>query len=273
MIQELKYYVKYLITKLRVIKRSTLTYAGIKPSPKDERDYLAKSLYDDSYLPKRVIIHEGIGIIKDQSFTNACAGFALSGAYETAWKQNIGERINMSALYPYYKARQVRGREAYDEGCFIRDALQSALTDGIALEQYHSFHPFRVFSKPSLQADISARYNRVISYWRCTTLKDIKRAIKNQHEVIIGMLVNNEFMRHRTSDSYEVFKERINQGSGHAMRIIGYDDEKKAFLIINSWGRAWGNNGLGWISYDTVNSAWFEAWFILSRSATPRPTF
>ena len=39
----------------------------------------------------------------------------------------------------------------------------------------------------------------------------------------------------------------------HAMALIGYDDERGpngAFLIVNSWGKDWGDNGLAWIDYE-----------------------
>jgi len=57
---------------------------------------------------------------------------------------------------------------------------------------------------------------------------------------------------------------------GHFMTIVGYDDnlwidvnnngtvdagEMGAFLIANSWGTNWGNQGLIWISYDAFLSA------------------
>jgi hypothetical protein len=38
---------------------------------------------------------------------------------------------------------------------------------------------------------------------------------------------------------------------GHAMCVIGYDDNKDggAFQIMNSWSEDWGNNGLAWVRY------------------------
>jgi len=31
--------------------------------------------------------------------------------------------------------------------------------------------------------------------------------------------------------------------------VIGYDDRKQAFQIMNSWGPEWGVNGVGWVRY------------------------
>jgi Papain family cysteine protease len=36
---------------------------------------------------------------------------------------------------------------------------------------------------------------------------------------------------------------------GHAMTLVGWDDSKKAFKIVNSWGKDWGDNGFGWVDY------------------------
>lgn len=45
--------------------------------------------------------------------------------------------------------------------------------------------------------------------------------------------------------------------SGHAMAIIGYDDNRYsgegAFEIMNSWGQSWGNGGYVWIRYKDLN--------------------
>ena len=33
---------------------------------------------------------------------------------------------------------------------------------------------------------------------------------------------------------------------------VGYDDEKKALLVRNSWGKQWGQDGYFWLPYEFV---------------------
>ena len=37
---------------------------------------------------------------------------------------------------------------------------------------------------------------------------------------------------------------------GHSLVACGFDDEKEALLVRNSWSRDWGDDGYGWLSYD-----------------------
>ena len=37
---------------------------------------------------------------------------------------------------------------------------------------------------------------------------------------------------------------------GHSMVIVGYDDIREVFIVRNSWGRIWGDNGYFYLSYD-----------------------
>lgn len=39
---------------------------------------------------------------------------------------------------------------------------------------------------------------------------------------------------------------------GHCVALVGYDDERKAFLVRNSWGTGWGLNGYFWMPYEYV---------------------
>lgn len=46
----------------------------------------------------------------------------------------------------------------------------------------------------------------------------------------------------------------------HVVVLIGWDDEKQAWLIKNSWGEDWGEKGFGWIAYGSNNIGRFAAW-------------
>jgi len=39
---------------------------------------------------------------------------------------------------------------------------------------------------------------------------------------------------------------------GHAVLAVGYDDERKALLVRNSWGSQWGIEGYFWLPYEFV---------------------
>ena len=41
---------------------------------------------------------------------------------------------------------------------------------------------------------------------------------------------------------------------GHALLICGYADSINAFLVLNSWGTKWGNQGYIWIDYDFLDT-------------------
>lgn len=74
-----------------------------------------------------------------------------------------------------------------------------------------------------------------------------KMALSQGRPVIIGMECYTSFSY--AKDRWEGKADGY-QG-GHAMCVVGYDDEKYggAFQIMNSWGTGWGNNGFTWVTY------------------------
>src|SRR5262249_14337556 len=42
-----------------------------------------------------------------------------------------------------------------------------------------------------------------------------------------------------------------NESGGHAVVMAGYDDDKQAFYVRNSWGYDWGDRGYVWIGYQS----------------------
>jgi hypothetical protein len=46
---------------------------------------------------------------------------------------------------------------------------------------------------------------------------------------------------------------------GHAMTVVGYDDDNKYFIIRNSWGENWGDKGYCYYKYEDWGAHW-ECW-------------
>jgi hypothetical protein len=47
---------------------------------------------------------------------------------------------------------------------------------------------------------------------------------------------------------------------GHCVALVGWDDSRNAFRIMNSWGTSWGDNGFAWIAYDAFPQLVQEAY-------------
>ena len=58
------------------------------------------------------------------------------------------------------------------------------------------------------------------------------------------------------------FNEEQKTGGRHVVLIIGWDDAKGAWLIKNSFGTAWGENGFGWIKYASNKIGEGSAWIM-----------
>ena len=57
---------------------------------------------------------------------------------------------------------------------------------------------------------------------------------------------------------------------GHSIIIVGFDDNKKNYIFLNSWGKLWGNNGIGYIPYDYIlNEDLSDEFFILTKVTNP----
>ncbi|HTK19385.1 MAG TPA: C1 family peptidase [Mucilaginibacter sp.] len=58
----------------------------------------------------------------------------------------------------------------------------------------------------------------------------------------------------------------------HAIVLVGWDDSKHAWLVRNSWGTTWGDNGYAWVDYNTNNIGYGAVWCVAKKRILLRST-
>lgn len=97
---------------------------------------------------------------------------------------------------------------------------------------------------------------KVIKNWG--TIKNqtatIRQWISYGYPVIIGMPIDGNFIQQTQKPPYIYKAKGGAHMGGHAMVITGYDDNRQAWVIQNSWGTGWADKGFCYIDYKLLGS-------------------
>ena len=95
------------------------------------------------------------------------------------------------------------------------------------------------------------------------------------HPVLIGMQIDREFTSLRPAEVYKgrgpLTAEQLKAMDGHAMVLVGYDDRRRAFRLLNSWSQSWGDGGFGWISYEAAVHQITDSYVMVTPQQPPKP--
>jgi hypothetical protein len=91
----------------------------------------------------------------------------------------------------------------------------------------------------------------------------VKIMLANQIPVVLCTLPDDNFMQIDGPEVYRDFDPSTVAG-GHAMCAVGYDDDRGAIRLLNSWSTDWGDRGYCWVSYELFDTdAPFDERFVL----------
>lgn len=229
---------------------------GAKKDKPDRRDYLAKL---SSELPKRVMLKEYCPEIRNQGKMGSCTAHAAVSLVEI--ERNIaGEYyIEGSELYNYYYSRLLGGFYPKDSGAYLRDAMKVLLEYGFCPEKLMPYDDTAIAIKPGIFCDSFADMFKIKAYFRCYTVNEIKTAVNSKHPVAFSCPMYNTIL---SQENIMYLPSGISKG-GHAMTIVGYDDDMNAFYVRNWWTTSWANQGYVWMPYEYLMKVpWFDAWYI-----------
>lgn len=234
-------------------KLSVKKLLGWKPEPYDPRDYEFKMGYRGVELPIKVDMRPGMPPIFKQDHSDCTANVTAS----QCWYIDKTDPFEPSRLFIYYNSRRIEGTTDEDGGAYIRDSIKSVVKWGFCSTNDWPYKKGNLYKKPNKKAYDNALKEKVTQYRRVRQLEeDIKSALAQGYPINFGIMI------HSSIDSEEVNKTGIipmpKKGDafwgGHAVLLVGYDDEKQLYTIRNSWGIEWGDDGYGYLPYDYVHN-------------------
>ncbi|MBO9542206.1 C1 family peptidase [bacterium] len=221
-------------------------------------------------LPAKVDLRSYFTPVRNQGALGSCAAFATTSAMEATIAikgRKAPKASTLSPLFFYYATRkemQDTGRMAKatkrDTGSFMDVAARVAVKVGAAAEATTPY----VDGKAGLAYDASqAEYDEAKAYKqikmsRVSSVKGMKSALASNHPIIFGVPLYDSFMTKAMAQTGEMPLPGRSESviGGHAMTMVGYDDAKQAFLVRNSWGKDWGQQGYFYMPYDFFKPAY-----------------
>lgn len=250
--------------------RNTARYGWVRDLP-DHRDHLfAVEPVLFAKLPPKVDLRSKCPPVYDQGQIGSCTANSTAGVFEfDLLKQGVTD-FTPSRLFIYWCERSIEGVTAYDSGAQIRDGVKVLATlgvppetewpyDGTPADSDGRFPPnARAGRKPSATVFADAKHNEAVKYQRVTQdLNHLRTALAGGLPVAFGFTVFSSF------ESPEVAETGIapmpgdddQVMGGHAVALVGYDDTAKVFIVRNSWGSGWGQDGYFTLPYEYVTDS------------------
>lgn len=216
---------------------------------------------EQTNIPSKYDLRNDINIkVENQKDRPWCGKYANVKAVETYLQKTKGLNYNLSESYLAYATETGNSRGVY--------VLDSDFPDEICLVTEENQKKFEEATSKAIVKNIKGT----------SDIKDpmeIKKQIMNYGGVFSVTLCDKQ-MDYYKGGIYRSSQSTQNRGF-HGIVIIGWDDnysknnfvyEKPqndgAWLILNSWGTEWGNNGTAWISYEDYHNLLNSVKFIES---------
>lgn len=241
------------LTRLEKMDLKKKLKLNLKIDKKDKRDYEFKDYPAKVYiseLPKKVDLRPHLNEVGSQSSLGSCSGWAYAAAMEFLFTKRTEYKYKtmLSPLHLYYHERVLMGTVEKDSGAYLRDGCKVLQKTGIAMERFWPYRIEKFATEPGIGAELSAGFFQANSYWRAYTLDEIKEALANEKAVVIGAKIFSNISKAWTDGIIRMPGTSDYIGS-HAMTLAGYDDENQWFIVRNSWGSNWGDEGYAYIPY------------------------
>jgi len=225
----------------------------------DDRDYLMRAYLPVVKLPNKIDYTSKMSPVADQGDEGTCVAFATAhGMKEYQELLDYKKLVELSPRFLYTEARKIDKIPADQEGSTLRAAVKVLQDIGVCQEKLWPYVPHQSDkAKPGALTD--AKKFRVITYARILNLFELRSALVAKGPCIIGVDVFEGMMKTKTG-KVPMPKAGEQALGRYALCAVGYNDAAKLIKFKNSWSKAWGEKGYGYLPYAYIEKYMMDAW-------------
>ena len=190
--------------------------------------------------------------IKNQAPAPTCEAYALVAAVEALVQYEVGEPfgcdLSETHLYFYANGTVARG------GVHLQDAANYLIEHGVPDEGCFP-DPHRPYDPETAYESVEGWENRTVKIsewgWIDQRTDSMKQALVEHGPLIICIVQRKDFLTYDGGIYQPHWWQKIQ--SGHVVTIVGYDDDQGCWILRNSAGTEWGEEGYARIAYNAHN--------------------
>ena len=224
---------------------------NFKKSEVDNRDLIFSKLQNET-LPEEVDYTNFLMPVRNQGSQGTCYAQSAACMKECQEVKDRGFSGYFSPQFLYnHRCNLYDDDTTNDDGMYGRDVMKLLQKVGICEENDYPYNTIETADQINPELYEKAKRNVIQYYAKVNTMYDLKHSLYKNGPCLIGMPVFNYGHQLWIRNEFDTFL------GGHAMTIVGYN--QYGFIIRNSWGELWGDNGYSLYKYEDWGSHW-EIW-------------
>jgi len=190
---------------------------------------------------------------------NSCSANAIAAALRyDELREGHPDVSSPSRLFIYYNERVLAGVTDTNSAVSLRYGYRTVAALGTCPEAMWPYLERRFRRMPTPACFRAALRRRAIAYYRIRrAIVQLRACLAEGFPFVMALAVHHSMMGRAVTRTgmVPVPTRHDPLRGGHAVLAVGYDHARRLILFRNSWGRAWGDGGYGYLPYAFVASA------------------
>jgi len=247
---------------------------NVKPSAKTEEDFTFEHAAATDAVARAPTVPPSKDLraawwkVNDQGSTGSCVGWGTADGLLRWYFVQAGRVKNNELLAPRFIWSASKETDAYttqptsfieEEGTSLKAALDVARKFGAVRDAVLPFATGALYPDDAKTFYALASQLKILTYFNLgTTLANWKTWLATKGPILTRLDVDATRDAATDNKGNMVEYQPDTTRGGHCVALVGY--RKDSFIVRNSWGTAWGDNGFGYASLAYAQAAFTEAY-------------